>query len=109
VRAIQIETARRRMLADVPRADVVVTNPDHFAVALSYAPGTSAPRVVAKGRNHLAQTIKRIAREARVPVLENKPLARSLYRSVKVGGYVPESLYQAVAEVLAYVYRLRRA
>ncbi len=109
VRAIQLETARRRMLADVPKADVVVTNPDHFAVALSYRAGAPAPRVVAKGRNHLAQTIKRIAREARVPVLENKPLARSLFRSVKVGGFVPESLYQAVAEVLAYVYRLRRA
>ncbi len=109
VRAIQLETARRRMLADVPKADVVVTNPDHFAVALSYRAGVPAPRVVAKGRNHLAQTIKRIAREARVPVLENKPLARSLFRSVKVGGFVPESLYQAVAEVLAYVYRLRRA
>ncbi len=109
VRAIQLETARRRMLADVPRADVVVTNPDHLAVALSYESGQPAPRVVAKGRNHLAATIKRVAREARVPVLENKPLARALYRSVKVGGLVPESLYQAVAEVLAYVYRLRRA
>jgi flagellar biosynthetic protein FlhB len=109
VRHIQLETARRRMLAAVPRADVVVTNPDHFAVALQYTPGQAAPRVVAKGRNHLAETIKRIARESRVPVLENKPLARALYRGVKLGALVPESLYQAVAEVLAYVYRLRKA
>ena len=109
VRHIQFEAARRRMLADVPRADVVVTNPDHFAVALVYTPGQAAPRVVAKGRDHLAQRIKAIARDARVPVLENKPLARALYRNVKVGALVPESLYQAVAEVLAYVYRLKRS
>lgn len=109
IRGIQFETARRRMLAAVPKADVVVTNPDHFAVALAYQPGEPAPRVLAKGRNHLAQTIKRIARDSRVPVLENRPLARALYRAVKVGGFIPESLYQAVAEVLAYVYRLRKA
>lgn len=109
IRHIQIQTARRRMLADVRRADVVVTNPDHFAVALRYEPGQPAPRVVAKGRNWLAQVIKRVAREARVPVLENKPLARGLYAGVKVGAFVPERFYQAVAEVLAYVYRLRRA
>lgn len=109
VRHIQFEASRRRMLADVPKADVIVTNPDHFAVALRYAPGEAAPRVVAKGKDRLAQTIKRIARESRVPVLENKPLARSLYRTVKLGAYIPESLYQAVAEVLAYVYRLKRA
>ena len=109
VRHIQFEASRRRMLADVHRADVIVTNPDHFAVALRYAPGEAAPRVLAKGRDRLAQTIKRLAREARVPVLENKPLARSLYRTVKVGAFIPESLFQAVAEVLAYVYRLKRA
>jgi flagellar biosynthetic protein FlhB len=109
VRAIQLETARKRMLADVPQADVVVTNPDHLAVAIRYSQGEPAPRVVAKGRNHLAEVIKRIARQARVPVLENKPVAQSLYRHVKVGGWIPEALYQAVAEILAYVYRLRRA
>ncbi len=109
VRHIQFEASRRRMLADVHRADVIVTNPDHFAVALRYTPGEAAPRVLAKGRDRLAQTIKRLAREARVPVLENKPLARSLYRMVKVGAFIPESLFQAVAEVLAYVYRLKRA
>jgi flagellar biosynthesis protein FlhB len=108
VRAIQYETARRRMLTDVPQADVVVTNPDHFAVALRYDRAEGAPRVLAKGRNLVAQTIKEIARRHRVPVLENRPLARALYRQAKVGGFVPEGLYQAVAEVLAYVYRLRR-
>ncbi len=109
VRAIQLETARRRMLAAVPNADVVVANPDHLAIALKYDRRDPAPRVLAKGRNHQAQKIKQIARQARVPVIENKPLARLLFPLVKVGSLVPESLYQAVAEVLAYVYRLRKA
>jgi flagellar biosynthetic protein FlhB len=109
VRGLQFELARKRMLSDVPRADVVVTNPTHFAVALRYESGSSAPVVVAKGQDHLAQTIKRVAREARVPVIENKPLARSLHGQVEVGDSVPESLFQAVAEVLAYVYRLKKA
>jgi len=109
VRAIQLETARRRMLAAVPTADVVVTNPDHLAIALKYDRREPAPRVLAKGRNHQAQKIKQIARQARVPVIENKPLARLLFPQVKVGNLIPESLYQAVAEVLAYVYRLRKA
>ena len=109
IRGLQLEASRKRMLSDVPGADVVVTNPTHFAVALRYTPGDAAPRVVAKGADHLAATIKRIARENRVPVLENKPLARALYREVKVGMAIPESFYQAVAEVLAYVYRLKKA
>ncbi len=109
IRAIQIETARRRMLADVPRADVVVTNPTHFAVALRYEPGDMAPKVLAKGQDHLAQRIKGIARDARVPVIENKPLARGLYKTAKVGDFIPDVLYQAVAEVLAYVYRLKKS
>jgi flagellar biosynthetic protein FlhB len=109
IRAIQLETARRRMLADVARADVVITNPDHLAVAVKYEAGTPAPRVVAKGRNRLAEIIKKIARQARVPVLENRPVARALYGQVRVGRLVPESLYQAVAEILAYVYRLGRS
>jgi flagellar biosynthesis protein FlhB len=109
MRAIQFEAVRKRMLAEVPRADVVVTNPTHFAVALKYKDGEAAPRVVAKGQDHLAQTIRRIARENRVPVIENKPLARALHKLVKVGAYIPDDLYQAVAEVLAYVYRLKRA
>ena len=109
VRAIQLETARKRMLADIPTADVVVTNPDHLAIALKYDRQEAAPKVVAKGRNHLAEKIKQIARQARVPVIENKPLARLLFPQVKVGEFIPENLYQAVAEVLAYVYRLRKA
>ena len=109
IRGLQFEMARKRMLTDVPAADVVVTNPTHFAVALKYEPGQNAPVVIAKGQDHLAQTIKRIARDARVPVLENKPLARSLHSQVEVGETVPESLFQAVAEVLAYVYRLKKS
>jgi len=109
IRAIQYETARKRMLTDVPRADVVLTNPTHFAVALKYEQGAPAPVVLAKGADYLAQKIKDLARQSRVPVIENKPLARALYREVKVGRMIPESLFQAVAEILAYVYRLKKA
>jgi len=109
MRAVQLEAYRQRMLAAVPTADVVVTNPDHLAVALKYEQGAPAPVVVAKGRNHLAEKIKKIARKTRVPILENKPLARALFPLVKVGEMIPESLYQVVAEVLAYVYGLRKS
>ncbi len=109
IKGLQYKMAQQRMLADVPGADVVVTNPTHFAVALKYNPGDPAPVVVAKGADELAATIKDIARKARVPILENKPLARSLYRQVEVGQAIPDSLFQAVAEVLAYVYRLKKA
>jgi flagellar biosynthetic protein FlhB len=109
IKGMQYEMARKRMLADVPTADVVITNPTHFAVAIRYQPGSAAPIVVAKGQDHIAQTIKKIARKARVPIIENKPLARSLYRQVEIGKAIPESLFQAVAEVLAYVYRLKKA
>jgi flagellar biosynthetic protein FlhB len=109
VRSLQYEMHRQRMMAAIPSADVVVTNPTHFAVALKYVPGNPAPIVVAKGQDHLAQIIKKIAREAKVPVIENKPLARALYAQVDVGKIIPESLYQAVAEVLAYVYRLKKS
>ena len=109
IRGIQYEAARKRMLADVPTADVVVTNPTHYAVALRYEPGEPAPRVVAKGADHLAQVIKKIARKSRVPVMENKPVARALYAKVDIGQLIPEDMYQIVAEILAYVYRLRKA
>jgi flagellar biosynthetic protein FlhB len=109
IRGLQFEMARKRMLADVPTADVVVTNPTHFAVALRYEPGGAAPVVVAKGQDHVAAVIRKIARKSRVPVLENKLLARALYKQVEVGKAIPEKLYQAVAEVLAYVYRLKKA
>ena len=109
VRVLQFEMARKRMLSDVPTADVVVTNPTHFAVALKYVPGAAAPMVVAKGQDQMAMMIRKVARKARVPVIENKLLARSLHKQVDVGAGIPESLFQAVAEILAYVYRLRKA
>ncbi len=109
VRGQQRQMARRRMMADVPRADVVVTNPSHFAVALSYAEGgMQAPRVVAKGADLVAARIREIAAAHRVPVLESPPLARALYRHAEIGEEIPETLYTAVAEVLAYVFQLRR-
>ncbi len=109
IRGLQMEAARRRMLADVPRADVVITNPTHLAVALKYEAGKPAPVVLAKGADHLAGKIRETARAARVPVIENKPVARQLYAEVEIGSSIPESLYQAVAEILAYVYRLRKS
>ncbi len=100
---------RRRALKEVPTADVVVTNPTHYAVALRYNTAEDeAPRVVAKGADLLAQRIKVIAKKHKVPMVENKPLARSLYDMVEVGRTVPPELYTAVAEVLAFVYSLRR-
>jgi flagellar biosynthetic protein FlhB len=108
IRQVQRELARMRMAREIPNADVVVTNPTHLAVALKYDLDTmSAPTVVAKGARLLAEKIKQIARDAGVPIVENKPLARALYASVDVGGLVPAELYKATAEVLAYVYRLR--
>lgn len=103
----QRQMAMARMMKEVPKADVVITNPTHFAVALKYQKGMDAPLVVAKGQDMVAQRIKEIAREAGVTIVENKPLARSLYAMVDVGGSVPPELYKAVAEVLAYVYRLK--
>jgi flagellar biosynthetic protein FlhB len=108
-RARAREMARRRMMADVPKATVVVTNPVHFAVALRYVPGEmAAPVVVAKGTRLVAQRIKQLAARYDVPVVENRPLARALYKTVKVGRPIPPALYHAVAEVLAAIYRARR-
>jgi flagellar biosynthesis protein FlhB len=107
LRSLQFERARTRMMQAVPKADVVVTNPEHISIALKYERSSmAAPRVVARGAGYLALRIRELAREAGVPIVENRPLARALYRSVRVGDYVPEGLYKAVAEVLAYVYRL---
>jgi flagellar biosynthetic protein FlhB len=109
IRAVQREMARKRMMQAVKKADVVVTNPTHIAVALVYDKATmNAPKVVAKGADFVAQRIKQIAAEAGVPLVENVPLARTLYKSVKIGQNIPKVLYQAVAEVLAYVYRIKR-
>ncbi len=108
IRSLQREMARKRMMQEVPKADVVVTNPTHIAVALRYdAEKMAAPRVVAKGADLVAQRIKEVARQNGVPLVENVPLARALHKSVKVGKVVPRALFQAVAEVLAYVYRLK--
>jgi flagellar biosynthetic protein FlhB len=108
MRSLQREMARKRMMQDVPKADVIVTNPTHIAVAIKYdADKMAAPRVVAKGADLLAQRIKDVAKKNGIPMVENVPLARALHKSVKVGGSVPRALYQAVAEVLAYVYRLK--
>ena len=104
----QRQMAMSRMMQEVPKADVIVTNPTHFAVALLYEKGMAAPKVLAKGQDIVAQRIKEIARESRIPIVENKPLARALYDTVEIGGFVPEELYQAVAEILAYVYRLKK-
>jgi flagellar biosynthetic protein FlhB len=108
MRRRQMQAARARMMADVPQADVVVTNPTHFAVALRYDPAKSAPEVVAKGSDVLAQRIKEIAREADVPVIADPPLARSLHASVEIGQLIPEEMFQAVAQLLAFVYRTAR-
>ena len=109
IRQKQRQMAMARMMKEVPKADVIITNPTHYAVALSYEQGMVAPTVVAKGQDLVAQRIKEIGRDARVPIIENKPLARTLYAAVQVGDAVPHELYQAVAEVLAYVYRLKHA
>lgn len=107
IRRIQMEMSRNRMMADVPTADVVVTNPTHFAVALRYKQGEDhAPKIVAKGADLVALKIKEIAREHSVQIVENKELARELYKLADVGDYVPETLIKAVAELFAYVYRV---
>lgn len=103
----QRQMAMSRMMQEVPKADVIVTNPTHFAVALQYHKGMQAPLVIAKGQDFVAQKIKKLAREASVPIVENRPLARALFASTNIGDAVPSELYQAVAEVLAYVYRLK--
>ena len=103
----QREMAMSRMMREVPKADVIVTNPTHFAVALRYAEGMRAPEVIAKGQDFVALKIKDVAREAGVVIVENKPLARALFASVEIGEAVPPELYKAVAEVLAYVYHLK--
>ena len=108
LRRIRMERARRRMMAAVPEADVVITNPTHYAVALKYDPATmSAPRVTAKGVDHLARRIRELAEEHRVPVVENPPLARGLHAAVEIDAEVPAEHYRAVAQVIGYVMRLK--
>lgn len=107
IKSIQREMARKRMMQEVPKATVVITNPTHIAVALKYKDrDMSAPMVVAKGAGFMAEKIKEKAREHGIPVVEDKPLARQLYK-VKIGSYIPVELYKAVAKILAYIYRLK--
>jgi len=109
IRQKQMEISRRRMMAEVPNADVVITNPTHYAVAIKYDEEKGgAPLVVAKGMDNMAQQIKKIARENEVHIVQNPPLARSLYAEVEIDKPIPEALFSAVAEVLAYVYKMNR-
>lgn len=107
VRRLQRDLLRRRMMSQVPKATAVVVNPTHFAVAIRYKPEEMvAPEVIAKGKNYLALRIRQKAVEHEIPVVENPPLAQALYKSVEVGQQIPAHLYRAVAEILAYIYRL---
>lgn len=109
IRSIQRQMAQKRMMDDVKKADVIVTNPTHLSVALKYdGQSMVAPAVMAKGADHMALRIREIAKEHDIPIVENVMLARTLYKTVKVGEGVPRTLYRAVAEVLAFVYKLRR-
>jgi flagellar biosynthetic protein FlhB len=110
IRSVQRKLASKRMMENVPKADVIITNPTHIAIALKYDPDTMhAPRVLAKGAGVIAQKIKELARFHRIPCVENKPLARTLFKELEINEYIPRELYKAVAQVLAYVYRLRAA
>jgi len=107
IRRAQMEMARRRMMEAVPNADVIITNPTRLAIALQFdAKKMTAPMVTAKGSGFIAERIREIAKEHNIPIVEEKPLARILYKSVEIDDMIPVSLYQAVAEILAYVYRL---
>lgn len=109
IRQRQRQMAMRRMMQQVPKADVVITNPTHLAIALLYDENKmTAPQVLAKGEGFIANKIKELAKEHRIPVVENKPLARMIYKTVEIGDFIPSNLYQAVAEVLAFVYNLRK-
>jgi flagellar biosynthetic protein FlhB len=109
IRQIQRQMAQKRMIADVKKADVIITNPTHISVALRYDTNQMvAPEVIAKGADHLALQIREVAKESQIPIVENVLLARTLYSTVKVGQGVPRTLYRAVAEVIAFVYKLKK-
>src|SRR5574344_2004477 len=109
VRAIQMKMAQQRMMANIPKADVVVTNPTHYAVAIKYDRQVApAPQVVAKGVDFVAFKIKEIAKANDVPIVENVPLARALYKLVPIDGIIPSDMFVAVAEVLAFVYNSKK-
>jgi flagellar biosynthetic protein FlhB len=108
IRRIQREMASKRMMADVPKADVIITNPTHIAVCIKYSDNLPAPQLIAMGADNIAEKIKELAREHNIPIVENKPLARTIFKTMKIGQVIPRELFVAVAEVLSYVYRLRR-
>ncbi len=109
IRQKQRQFSMRRMMQEVPKADVVITNPTHLAIAIKYeAKQMAAPQVLAKGEGYIAAKIKEIATEHQITLVENKPLARTIYQTVEIGEFIPPNLYQAVAEVLAFVYKLRQ-
>jgi len=108
IKRVQREIANRRMMEEVPKADVIVTNPTHIAVALKYGENMVAPKLIAKGADLIAEKIKELARNHGIPIVENKPLARTIFKTLKIGQAIPRELYTAVAEILAYVYRLKK-
>ena len=108
MRKIQREVANRRMMQKVPTADVIITNPTHIAVALKYDDGLPAPQLIAKGADLVAEKIRELAKEHNIPIVENKPLARTIFKTMKLGQIIPRELYVAVAEVLSYVFKLKR-
>ncbi len=108
IRRIQRELANKRMMTEVPKADVIITNPTHLSIALKYSANLPAPQVIAKGAGAVALRIRELAKEHEIPIVENKPLARTIFKTLKVGQIIPRELFNAVAEVLAYVYKLRR-
>lgn len=108
IRERQRQMATRRMMQEVPKSTVIITNPTHIAVAVKYEDELDAPMLVAKGQDFMAERIKEIAQENNVVIVENKPLARLLYKKVEIGMYIPVDLYQAVAEVIAYVYKIKK-
>lgn len=108
MKRIQREMSSRRMMEEVPKADVIVTNPTHIAIALKYSENMVAPQVIAKGADLVADKIRELAREHGIPIVENKPLARTMFKTLKIGAAIPRELYTAVAEVLSYVYRLKK-
>ncbi len=108
IRKIQREVANRKMISEIPKGDVVITNPTHIAVVLKYSDQLPAPQLIAMGGDYMAEKIKEIAKQHNIPIIENKPLARTIFKTMKIGQIIPKELFVAVAEVLSYVFRLRK-